>query len=110
MTRQELFCHGDGCHRYVQFDIDLSLNGNHVLNCPNCGHEHCRVVKDGIITDDRWDVRGGATIHISNTYMTTSATSTWDTYSMTDTTTSATSVTLGNVFTYGAWMNTTGGT
>lgn len=37
--------------------MDLSLNGNHVLKCPNCGHEHCRVVKDGVITDIRWDQR-----------------------------------------------------
>jgi hypothetical protein len=55
VERQELHCHA--CDRYVQFDIDLALNGNHVLNCPNCGHEHCRVVKDGKITDERWDSR-----------------------------------------------------
>ena len=41
IERQELQCHA--CGKYVQFDIDLSLNGNHVLNCPNCGHEHCFV-------------------------------------------------------------------
>lgn len=58
IERQELHCHN--CDKYVQFDIDLSLNGNHILNCPNCGHEHCRVVKNGIITDDRWDSRNSA--------------------------------------------------
>ena len=45
------------CGCYVWFLIDLSLNGNHVLKCPNCGHEHCHVVKDGVITEDRWDSR-----------------------------------------------------
>ena len=55
--RQELYCHA--CDGYVQFIVDLSLNGNHVLHCPNCGHEHCRVVRDGVITDIRWDSRNG---------------------------------------------------
>lgn len=70
--RQELHCHE--CQQYVQFVVDLNLNGNHVLNCPNCGHEHCRVVKDGVITEDRWDSRNGGTYAIPR-YL-TSATST----------------------------------
>ena len=45
--RQELHCHA--CNNYVQFDIDVEQNGNHVIICPNCGHEHCRVVRNGII-------------------------------------------------------------
>lgn len=53
--KQELWCHE--CSSYVQFPIDLSLNGNHVLNCPQCGHEHCRVVENGRITSTRWDSR-----------------------------------------------------
>lgn len=60
--RQEIHCHD--CGRWVQFVLDLSMNGNHVLNCPNCGHEHCRVVKDGQITDVRWDSRNGSTIQV----------------------------------------------
>jgi len=55
--KQELHCHE--CGRYVQFELDLELNGRHVLKCPNCNHEHCRVVKDGEITDARWDQRNG---------------------------------------------------
>lgn len=57
--RQELHCHA--CDKYVVFTCDMELDGNHVLNCPNCGHEHCRVVKDGVITDFRWDSRNGPT-------------------------------------------------
>lgn len=53
--KQELWCHN--CSSYVQFPIDLSMNGNHVLNCPKCDHEHCRVVEDGRITSTRWDSR-----------------------------------------------------
>ena len=50
--RQEIHCHE--CNRYVQFDIDMGLDGQHVLNCPNCGHLHYRVVRNGIITAERW--------------------------------------------------------
>lgn len=53
--KQELWCHE--CGKYVQFPIDLSMNGNHVLNCPNCDHEHCRVVENGRITSARWASR-----------------------------------------------------
>ena len=73
IERQELHCHA--CDRYVQFNMDLSLNGNHVLKCPNCGHEHCRVVTDGKITADRWDSRNGSAIYISANTATTSNTS-----------------------------------
>ena len=76
IERQELYCHE--CNNYVQFNIDLSLNGNHVLKCPNCGHEHCRVVKDGIITEDRWDSQNGNNIYITSVFTTFSSTSTTD--------------------------------
>ncbi len=55
IVRQELYCHE--CGNYVQFELDLSLNGNHVIVCPVCGHEHCRVIENGRITDVRWDSR-----------------------------------------------------
>ena len=71
IERQELFCHE--CRCYVQFSIDLSLNGNHVLNCPNCGHQHCRVVRNGRITDIRWDNRNFSP---SQTYYALAVTST----------------------------------
>jgi predicted RNA-binding Zn-ribbon protein involved in translation (DUF1610 family) len=74
VERQELHCHA--CDKYVQFDIDLSLNGNHVFNCPNCGHEHCRVVQNGIITDARWDRRNGPTIQVPTFNLTYSTGST----------------------------------
>ena len=78
---QELYCHG--CDMYVQFRIDMEKEGNHVLKCPNCGHEHCRVVRNGIITDERWDQRNGTyyvhnpTCTANSTYDTTSAGSIW---------------------------------
>lgn len=76
--RQEIHCHE--CERYVQFEIDLDLDGNHVLECPNCGHEHCRVVRKGVITGIRWDSRNGPTIPIYHTGTTMTSiviTTTW---------------------------------
>jgi hypothetical protein len=81
LERQELHCHA--CGGYVQFSLDTSINGNHVLNCPNCGHEHCRVVRNGKISDERWDQRNGNGLQyyqvISATYSATSTVATGST-------------------------------
>lgn len=55
--RQEIHCHA--CGKWVQFNIDTEMDGKHVLDCPSCGHEHCRFVDAGRITDQRWDQRNG---------------------------------------------------
>jgi len=93
--RQELYCHD--CNNYVQFDIDLSLDGNHVLECPKCGHEHCRVVKNGEITDIRWDSRNGINICVSSATITVSTVSTYSTFVTSST---------GDTFLAQSWLNT----
>ena len=71
-TREELFC--THCSRYVQFEIDRSLEGRHEFTCPQCGHIHYRVVRNGKITEERWgtDMRGmmtfGATVIGTTSY------------------------------------------
>ena len=45
------------CSKNFVGTIDFSVDGNHIIICPYCGHEHCRVIKNGTITDDRWDSR-----------------------------------------------------
>lgn len=101
IRRQELHCHN--CGRYVQFDIDLGLNGRHVLNCPNCGHEHCRVVRDGEITDERWAQRNGwspqQTFVVPPANVSSTAISTWISYNSTS------DSTAGAGYLYGAWVN-----
>jgi len=52
----EIECHA--CGKKITADIDLGVSGNHVIICP-CGHEHCRVVRNGRITSSRWDQRNG---------------------------------------------------
>jgi hypothetical protein len=99
--RQELHCHA--CDQYVQFTMDMTLNGNHVLNCPNCGHEHCRVVKDGVITEDRWDSRNGPAIPVFST--TSSITSTYTTFASTSSTSTGTSINPARIFLYQSWTN-----
>lgn len=98
IEKQEIHCHN--CNRYVHFEIDTSLDGNHVLNCPQCSHEHCRVIKNGIITGERWDSRNGDTFYITSS--TSSNTSIY--YTMAGST--ATSTT-GSVYLAHSWLNTT---
>ncbi len=63
MVETEIYCHG--CDSYFRFDLDVTKNGNHVVKCPGCGHEHCRVIENGRITSTRWDQRNGITIRYS---------------------------------------------
>jgi len=51
----EFYCSG-GCGKYFDFKLNMALNGNYRINCPNCGHVHYRVVKNGKISDDRFPV------------------------------------------------------
>jgi len=40
--------------------LNFDVSGNHIIVCPYCGHEHCRVILDGKIMDERWDSRYGS--------------------------------------------------
>lgn len=52
-VRTDMDCHQ--CSKGFIAELDFSINGNHVVECPRCGHEHCRVIKDGVITSERFD-------------------------------------------------------
>lgn len=95
VEKQELYCHA--CQNYVQFDLDLSVDGNYRLDCPNCGHDHYRVVKKGKITDVRyarfksqqdqqWISVSAATYSAAGTFTTSTASS---------------------FYLYSSWMNST---
>ena len=101
-VRCELYCHD--CGRYVQFTIDAGLNGKHVLNCPNCDHEHYRVVRGGRITAERWgrDPRQNVQVYYA-TNISTSPTAAYDSNYGTGTASTDT----GIYGTYGGtWANT----
>jgi DNA-directed RNA polymerase subunit RPC12/RpoP len=53
--RTDLYCH-NCCKNFVA-ELDVSVDGDHVIECPYCAHEHCRVVKAGKVTEVRWETR-----------------------------------------------------
>lgn len=57
-TRTDLSCHE--CSKGFTAVLDYTVNGNHIIECPHCGHEHCRVIEGGRITEDRWSTRYGS--------------------------------------------------
>lgn len=55
LNRTDMNC--TNCSKNFIAQLDMSLNGNHIVECPYCGHEHCRVIEDGKVTSERWDTR-----------------------------------------------------
>ena len=55
VVRTEESC--SNCHKLMIFTVNFDLNGDHVVVCPHCGHQHCRIIKDGVVTGDRWSSR-----------------------------------------------------
>lgn len=55
-VRTDLSCHQCG-HTFIA-QLDYGVDGNHIIECPYCGHEHCRFITGGKITEDRWSSRG----------------------------------------------------
>lgn len=42
--------------RYFNYPmLDETFNGNYTIRCGNCGHDHYRVIKNGVVTADRHD-------------------------------------------------------
>ena len=53
LQRTELHCHN--CSKSFVAELDFDINGKHSIVCPRCNHIHCREIKDGKVTGDRWD-------------------------------------------------------
>lgn len=47
------------CSKGIVALLDYTITGNHIVECPHCGHEHCRVIEGGRITEERWSTRYG---------------------------------------------------
>ena len=54
-VRTDMHC--TNCSKGFIAELDYDIDGNHVVECPYCGHEHCRVINNGDITGERWDSR-----------------------------------------------------
>lgn len=79
------YCHN--CGKNMRIVLNLNLNGNHVIKCPHCDHEHCRVVENGKITGVRWAQRnssgwGTGQVYYATTYVSASATTSASTMAM----------------------------
>lgn len=51
INRTDVYCHGCG-HNFLALTAH-KLDGNHVVECPYCGHHHYRVIRDGNVTNVR---------------------------------------------------------
>jgi uncharacterized Zn finger protein (UPF0148 family) len=60
IVRTDMHCHDCGKTFYASIDFDI--DGNHIIICPICGHQHCRVIENGVATSERWDSKWGDTI------------------------------------------------
>jgi DNA-directed RNA polymerase subunit RPC12/RpoP len=60
IVRTDMYC--TECRKNFIAKLDFSIEGNHEIICPHCGHEHCRVIKNGKITEDRWSSKQHNTV------------------------------------------------
>lgn len=51
---QEFVCH---CSCVNTFPINTNRDGNYIIVCDKCGHQHCRVCIKGVVTGERWESR-----------------------------------------------------
>lgn len=51
-VKHEFYC--TNCYKYFDVKLNMSLEGNHRVHCPNCDHVHYRTVSKGKITDTRF--------------------------------------------------------
>ncbi len=52
LVRTDVHCHN--CSKGFIAELDYSLNGEQVAECPSCGHHHYRKIENGKITEARW--------------------------------------------------------
>jgi DNA-directed RNA polymerase subunit RPC12/RpoP len=57
-TRTDMHC--TECSKHFIALLDYAIDGNHIIECAHCGHEHCRVITKGKITEERWSSRYGS--------------------------------------------------
>lgn len=51
--KTDVHCHQ--CNKNFVAELDFDLDGDHVIECAYCGHEHYRKIKNGEITEIRWN-------------------------------------------------------
>ena len=61
LVKTSVYCHD--CSKNFVAIIDYDIDGNHEVICPYCGHTHCRTIKNGVVTSDRWDHKNDIVHH-----------------------------------------------
>jgi DNA-directed RNA polymerase subunit RPC12/RpoP len=51
-VKHEFYC--TECSKYFDIKLNMGLDGNYRIHCPNCGHVHYRAVSQGKITEQRF--------------------------------------------------------
>ena len=59
--QEEFYCDkaGGGCGKYFLTWLRDDFFGNYTIECPACKHHHFRVIKEGLVTNDRHSERYG---------------------------------------------------
>jgi len=60
--KEEFYCDtsGGGCGKYFLTYLRSNMTGNYTVECPGCGHQHFRYIKEGVVTNDRHHIRAGS--------------------------------------------------
>jgi DNA-directed RNA polymerase subunit RPC12/RpoP len=53
IVRTDMYCHD--CNRSFLAHIDFDVDGDHVVECPHCGHHHYRSIRHGKVTEARFN-------------------------------------------------------
>lgn len=61
-VRSNIHCHE--CSNTFIAELDFDINGDHSIICPWCEHTHCRTIKDGFITGERWSTKPDRRIEV----------------------------------------------
>lgn len=53
--QEEFYCGkaGGGCEQYFLTWLRDDMTGPYTIECPNCQHHHYRMIKDGLVTEER---------------------------------------------------------
>lgn len=57
IVRTDMVC--TDCSRVFIAKINFDVNGNHIIKCPYCGHDHHRTITNGIVTETRHGSQSG---------------------------------------------------
>ena len=52
LVRTDINCHH--CNKTFIAELDYDIDGQHIIECPYCAHEHYRFIQKGFVSDQRW--------------------------------------------------------